>query len=251
MIVKNGFLITILFSIFISAIHADSDKPNINGLNADLIDKIATVIVTKKITYMSLECLLFIQPYFKDGMYNIDVRENHNQKCSGDPGTAPMVLWAGVEQETGAILVMSYDTSFKWRKINGETFTDIAKLKTGIGSSVDHPLTATRLYKKIATNCHRIDLKTWSHPTKKIIEKADVSLEWLELCNSKKYPIYGIRFTDNQKQMVTGNYRKFYKDIFIENGKWPLSIVAVKNNTIISLSKVEGKKVIEYEVFSK
>ncbi len=248
---KNGFLITILLSIFISATHADSDEPHFNSLSDDLIAKVARVIKTNKLTYMSLECLLFIRPYFKDGMYRIDVRENHNEKCSGDSGTALMVLWARVEQETGAIWVMSYDTSFKWRKIIGETFADIAKLKTGVGNSVEHPLTTTRLYKKIATKCQRIDLKTWSHPTKDIIEQADVSLEWLELCNSKKYPIYGIRFTDNQNKMITGNYRKFYQELFKGNGKWPLSIVAVKNNTIISLSKVDGKKIIEYEIYSK
>jgi hypothetical protein len=58
------------------------------------------------------------------------------------------------------------------------------------------PLKETRLYRETATDCQRLDLSTWSHPTQTVLERRKwLTLDWVELCNKRKYPIFGVHFS--------------------------------------------------------
>lgn len=249
MILRKFFVASLIVVMQMTSIYADSLSSN--TLADELVDRIAKIVSKEKLTPMSLDCLIFVSPYFRAGKYTISVREKHNKKCGGDPGTGPMVFWAGIDQVSGQVWKSSYDTSFKWRKIKGEVFSNIKKLRSGIGSNVNHGLYKTKLYKKSTNNCKRVNLKFWSHPTKNILKKNNVTLKWLELCNDKKYPIFGVNFKNDPKNVYDVSIENFYNDMYIKNGKWPLSIVATNNKTVISISKDKGEKIIEYEVFSE
>ncbi|WP_237720917.1 hypothetical protein [Pseudomonas asplenii] len=48
----------------------------------------------------------------------------------------------------------------------------------------------TELYSSKATDCHDVDLTTWQHPTRAVLEKHDIKLERVQLCNAGHYPIF-------------------------------------------------------------
>lgn len=55
------------------------------------LEKVIQSIEKHKLTSLHRECLLFISDD-KGDYYEIEVRENHNEKCGGDPQTAPRLF---------------------------------------------------------------------------------------------------------------------------------------------------------------
>ncbi|HMN72370.1 MAG TPA: hypothetical protein PKA55_10940 [Rhodoblastus sp.] len=54
------------------------------------------------------------------------------------------------------------------------------------------PLEATSLYREKATNCRTLDLRNWSHPTRKVMEASRVEIRKVELCNGGVYPVFTV-----------------------------------------------------------
>ena len=59
-------------------------------------------IVKNNLTRLKTECLMFV-PKDHGVQFEIDVRENHNQHCGGDPDTAPRLMTYLVDKKTGAL----------------------------------------------------------------------------------------------------------------------------------------------------
>ena len=53
-------------------------------------------------------------------------------------------------------------------------------------------LVQTDLYSKITHDCQPVDLATWSHPTRNVLQDEKVKILKVELCNGGKYPIYTV-----------------------------------------------------------
>lgn len=53
------------------------------------------------LTPLKLECLIFMESGETPQVYMVDVRENHNEKCGGDPETAPRLMSYEINKQTG------------------------------------------------------------------------------------------------------------------------------------------------------
>ena len=45
------------------------------------------------------------------------------------------------------------------------------------------PLEKSSLYNDLARDCRTLDLKHWSHPTRHVLERAEIEIKKVELCN--------------------------------------------------------------------
>lgn len=66
------------------------------------IDLVEKSIVKNKLTTLKPECLLYSYGG-NDIYYEIDVRENHNEICGGDPQTAPRLMTYQVHKKTAKL----------------------------------------------------------------------------------------------------------------------------------------------------
>jgi hypothetical protein len=81
------------------------------------------------------------------------------------------------------------------------------------------PLEATTLYRDTAHRCRTLDLKSWSHPTRQVLERAKIEIMKVELCNQGIYPIYTVRFVASPMLGVNDEYfNKLYVEMAAANG---------------------------------
>jgi len=121
------------------------------------------------------------------------------------------------------------------------------------GSQKRPPLKETQLYTEMTTDCQRVNLKSWTHPTKSVVLKREgVTLDWVELCNQNKYPIFGVHFKYDPQGVTKNYFIPLYLDTLKANGNWPLSFVILSDDTIINLNSKGKKEISErYEYFSQ
>jgi len=80
-------------------------------------------------------------------------------------------------------------------------------------------LQATALYKDTAHGCRALDMKSWSHPTRKVLECSKIEIKKVELCNQDVYPIYTVRFDASPMLGVNDkHFNKLYVEMAAANG---------------------------------
>jgi len=80
-------------------------------------------------------------------------------------------------------------------------------------------LQATALYKDTAHGCRALDMKSWSHPTRKVLERSKIEIKKVELCNQDVYPIYTVRFDASPMLGVNDkHFNKLYVEMAAANG---------------------------------
>jgi hypothetical protein len=106
------------------------------------------------------------------------------------------------------------------------------------------PLEATTLYKDIAHGCRTLDLKSWSHPTRQVLERARIEIMKVELCNQAFYPIYTVRFVASPMLGVNDKYfNKLYVEMAAANGFHSFAFVDPGWDVIVTVD-VPGKNEI-------
>jgi hypothetical protein len=102
------------------------------------------------------------------------------------------------------------------------------------------PLGESSLYKALARDCRTLDLKHWSHPTRHVLEHAEIEIKKVELCNHDLYPV----FTVAMKYDPNGPNGKYYNRLFAAmaeaNGFHSFSIVDIEFGMIVNIA-VKGK----------
>lgn len=66
------------------------------------VDLVAKSVMKNKLTSLKLDCLMFMENETSN-YYEIDIRENHNPKCGGDPETAPRLMSYQVNKKNGRL----------------------------------------------------------------------------------------------------------------------------------------------------
>ncbi len=120
------------------------------------------------------------------------------------------------------------------------------------GPAVGAPrLEATSLYKDMAHGCRTLDLKQWSHPTRGVLEKADVGLRKVELCNEDRYPIFHVAIRYDPNGPNDHYYNKLYAELAAANGYHSFALVDAGWEMIFEVA-VKGKKELDvsYEEFT-
>lgn len=67
------------------------------------VDKVIISVKKNQLTTLERECLLFVESDETETYYAVDVRENHNEKCGGDPETAPRLMSYEVKKKSGKL----------------------------------------------------------------------------------------------------------------------------------------------------
>ncbi len=112
-------------------------------------------------------------------------------------------------------------------------------------------LEATALYKDTAHDCRTLDLKSWSHPTRKVLERSKIEIKKVELCNQDVYPIYTVRFDASPMLGANDKYfNKLYVEMAAANGFHSFAFVDPGWGLIVTVD-VKGKKEvsISYDEF--
>lgn len=110
-------------------------------------------------------------------------------------------------------------------------------------------LAQSRLYTKLATACEALDLKTWTHATRKVLEANRATIEKVELCNARKYPVFTARFPYDINGQTDNYFHPLYLKLLEANGGWAYSIVAPEDGAIVHVSKQPGGMKLDREAF--
>ena len=113
------------------------------------------------------------------------------------------------------------------------------------------PLEATALYKSSAHGCRTLDLKSWLHPTRQVLERAKIQIKKVELCNQGIYPIYTVRFVASPMLGVNDKYfNKLYLEMAAANGFNSFAFVDPGWDVIVTIDVPTKKKIsISYDEF--
>jgi hypothetical protein len=126
----------------------------------------------------------------------------------------------------------------------------------GIAQSAEAPgprLKDTHLYRATATGCEPVEISRWTHPAKAVLERrGSANLEWAELCNSRTYPIFGVRFKFDPRGRTSDYFRPLYLEVLQANNGWPLAFVSLADNVVIDLKLTGPRRVsVSYEPFTQ
>lgn len=112
-------------------------------------------------------------------------------------------------------------------------------------------LEATSLYKDIAHGCRSVDLKQWSHPTRRVLDHAHIALKKVELCNDELYPVFTVRLRYDPNGPNDKYFNRLYADMAAANGYHAYSFVDQSFGLIVNVAATKKKNIsVSYEDFS-
>jgi hypothetical protein len=113
------------------------------------------------------------------------------------------------------------------------------------------PLEATTLYRDTAHGRRTLDLESWSHPTRQVLERAKIEIKKVELCNQDIYPIYTVKFVASPMLGVNDKYfNKLYVEMAAANGFHSFAFVDPGWDVIVTVDVPSKKEIsISYEEF--
>lgn len=74
------------------------------------MDLVVKSVEKNRLLDIPKECVFLMENGSTEAYWGIDVRENHNEKCGGDPNTAPRLMSYEVNKQTGKLCT----DSIKW-----------------------------------------------------------------------------------------------------------------------------------------
>lgn len=113
------------------------------------------------------------------------------------------------------------------------------------------PLEATALYREKARDCRAVDLGSWSHPTRKVMEGNRVEIRKVELCNGGIYPVFTVGLPGDPMVGINDSYfNKLHARMIEANGGHSYAFVDSARGVIIYVDmKAKRDASIDYEEF--
>ena len=85
-------------------------------------------------------------------------------------------------------------------------------------------------------DCEAVDMATWSHPTRQVLETSPaVDLQFVWLCEDKQLPIFGVSLEYDPRAISDDFYYPLYLDLHDANDRWPFDIFDVTDNLDIGV----------------
>jgi len=127
----------------------------------------------------------------------------------------------------------------------------IAGLNGPLSHAAATSLDATHLFTQTAHDCHALDLATWHHQTRQVLESNGLKFSKVELCNGAKYPIFTIEPKYDPRTATGAYYNKLYSALANANGWHPYALIDTTDNVIITVAatKTPASVNIYYEEF--
>ncbi|MFO1168525.1 MAG: hypothetical protein U1E19_10485 [Rhodoblastus sp.] len=113
------------------------------------------------------------------------------------------------------------------------------------------PLEATALYREKARDCRAVDLGTWAHPTRKVMEGHRVEIQKVELCNDGVYPVFTVGLPGDPVVGINDSYfNKLHARMIEANGLYSYAFVDSARGVIIYVNMTAKREAtIDYEEF--
>jgi hypothetical protein len=109
----------------------------------------------------------------------------------------------------------------------------------------------TELYTTVANDCHDVDLATWKHPTRAVLESKKVPIERVELCNGGHYPIFHVQFPYDPQGQTRDYFAPLYEQMRKANGKWPYAFVDSNDAQVLYISyRDNGTTAMDFEFYT-
>jgi len=119
--------------------------------------------------------------------------------------------------------------------------------------SLAHALPAlkdTMLYTTTAHDCVDVNLATWQHPTRTLLEKNNFQLERIQLCNGGHYPIFQVQAPYDPRGQTKDFFLPLYEHMRKANGKWPYALVDSSDAVVVYVSYPKDDEIsLDYEGF--
>jgi hypothetical protein len=113
------------------------------------------------------------------------------------------------------------------------------------------PLDATSLYKDLARGCRTLDLQHWTHPTRHVLEHAEIAIKKVELCNHDVYPVFTVVLKYDPNGPNDKYYNKLYVDMMAANAYHSFALVDTDLGWITEVTVKDKHDLnIDYEEFS-
>ncbi|BBP65033.1 hypothetical protein PHLH5_25740 [Pseudomonas sp. Cab53] len=119
------------------------------------------------------------------------------------------------------------------------------------GQALAYPaLPDTELYTQKTHDCQDVDLATWQHPARAVLEKSGIKLERVQLCNGGRYPIFIGEVPYDPQGQTKDFFLPLYEDLRKANGKWPYVLVASNYGEMVYVSYPRSDSIsLGYENF--
>ena len=113
------------------------------------------------------------------------------------------------------------------------------------------PLEATSLYREKARDCRTLDLATWAHPTRKVMESERVKIDKVELCNGGVYPIFTVALPGDPIVGINDSYfNKLHARMIAANGYHSYAFVDAARGLIVTVDMTAKREAsIDYDEF--
>jgi hypothetical protein len=119
--------------------------------------------------------------------------------------------------------------------------------------SLAHALPAlkdTTLYTTTVHDCEDVNLATWQHPTRALLEKNNFQLERIQLCNGGHYPIFQVQAPYDPRGQTKDFFLPLYEHMRKANGKWPYALVDSSDAVVVYVSYPKDDEIsLDYEGF--
>ncbi|WP_404483853.1 hypothetical protein ABWL43_19960 [Pseudomonas sp. HT11] len=119
--------------------------------------------------------------------------------------------------------------------------------------SLAHALPAlkdTTLYTTTVHDCEDVNLATWQHPTRTLLEKNNFQLERIQLCNGGRYPIFQVQAPYDPRGQTKDFFLPLYEHMRKANGKWPYALVDSSDAVVVYVSYPKDDEIsLDYEGF--
>ncbi len=113
------------------------------------------------------------------------------------------------------------------------------------GAAGAAPLEATALYREKARDCRTLDLATWAHPTRKVMEAERVEIRKVELCTGGVYPVFTVGLPGDPMVGINDRYfNALYGRMVEANGHHPFAFVDAARGVVIYVD-VSGRRSAE------
>lgn len=108
----------------------------------------------------------------------------------------------------------------------------------------------TTLYTTTAHDCVDVNLATWQHPTRTLLEKNNFQLERIQLCNGGHYPIFQVQAPYDPRGQTKDFFLPLYEHMRKANGKWPYALVDSSDAVVVYVSYPKDDEIsLDYEGF--
>lgn len=112
-------------------------------------------------------------------------------------------------------------------------------------------LSDTALFTKIAHDCHTVDLIKWRHPTRDVLQAAEIRIEGVQLCNDGKFPVFTVAPKYDPRTATGDYYHKLYAKLAEANGWWSYALIDTVDNVVVEIKPRKQPRAldIDYEDF--